>query len=79
MIAGLTIVFVAPFPVGEAYAFWTKVSLLPSVRRTTTGLRPRHDPRGTRPATARTLPGEASQIATADTTLAPIESQNAST
>ena len=38
-----------------------------------------HDPRGTRPATARTLLGEASQIATADTTLAPIESQNAST
>lgn len=41
--------------------------------------RPRHAPRGTRPATARTLRGAASQIAMADTTLAPIESQNAST
>ncbi len=39
----------------------------------------RHEPRGTRPATARTRRGAASQIATADTTLAPIESQNAST
>lgn len=35
--------------------------------------------RGTRPATARTLPGAASQMAIAETRLAPIESQNAST
>jgi hypothetical protein len=82
IMAGLTIVFVAPFPVGEAHprATWTDGPLLPSVGRTTTATRrPPHDPRGTRPATARTFRGEASQIAAADTTLAPIESQNAST
>src|SRR5436190_1606445 len=49
------------------------------VPQNVTGRRPPHEPRGTRPATARTLRGAASQIATADTRLAPIESQNAST
>src|SRR5499425_3689107 len=38
-----------------------------------------YKPRGTRPATARTCRGAASQIAAAEARLAPIESQNAST
>src|SRR5262245_28853001 len=38
-----------------------------------------YKPRGTRPATARTCRGAAIQIATAEATLAPIDSENAST